>query len=404
MKYVHHVDLSAYPRSFGPTLRLRIMTALSALLYVSSGIYLLWGIDGAAHFWLWLCSAIIITISGIVFAISRLRRKLVLTRAALEYHDTFKTTRILRKDITGHRILLQGRKQLLEIHTATNGLRPVRIKLNFQPDEFFSTWFTDIHEATAATFHPGWSQESTPGIAENGRAQLIIMFFLLIALAEFTWAIVYPYPYDLMWITIGATPWLALIFCWLCKGTFANENISFHPGATDFTIPLLTPAGALFISSGLHMRYIHLTDWLTLAVPAILLGLILAGLTVCLSPKLLKLSGKLLIISLGLCMYSVEVIKIANIRLDRSSPEFYQASVLQKNIFDGKIKSYSFKTSPWGPFENNRNTNVSSDFYQDHDIGENICMTMHSGALGLAWYTVERINTCRPEESAQPSV
>jgi len=85
-------------------------------------------------------------------------------------------------------------------------------------------------------------------------------------------------------------------------------------------------------------------------------------------------------------LYAYGAITYADTRFDQSAVTPSPTQVLAKWESHGRSTSYDLKLAPWGPFDHPITVSVSSGLYSAVSEGDQVCMLLHPGAVGLAWY------------------
>lgn len=78
---------------------------------------------------------------------------------------------------------------------------------------------------------------------------------------------------------------------------------------------------------------------------------------------------------------------LINRRFDHSPGQTYQATVEALRFTGGRGgPSYSLQLGPWGPRTGPSSVPVSRAVYNATHVGDTACVSLHPGALGMAWY------------------
>jgi hypothetical protein len=89
-----------------------------------------------------------------------------------------------------------------------------------------------------------------------------------------------------------------------------------------------------------------------------------------------------------------------NVRFDASAGDTYRATVIDAMISRSvRSTTYSVKLSPWGPNTGANWQDVPSSIYSAVGPGDALCPTLHPGALGERWFTID---LCAPPNGAPP--
>ncbi|MFI4936567.1 MAG: hypothetical protein ACHP7N_18325 [Caulobacterales bacterium] len=85
-------------------------------------------------------------------------------------------------------------------------------------------------------------------------------------------------------------------------------------------------------------------------------------------------------------LYGYSAVRLADVQFDPSAGSVIQAPVLSKYETHGKSTGYHLRLGPWGPTTAPSSVQVSSSTYAALNEGDNVCMTLHPGALTLPWF------------------
>jgi len=98
-----------------------------------------------------------------------------------------------------------------------------------------------------------------------------------------------------------------------------------------------------------------------------------------------------LVIFCCMSLYAYAGLSLANTRLDTAAPERFRAVVLEKRITHGRYSTHwHLRLLPWGPQTEPGEAEVRASVYRAVAVGDSVCVDLHSGALGMGWYLVER--------------
>jgi hypothetical protein len=90
-------------------------------------------------------------------------------------------------------------------------------------------------------------------------------------------------------------------------------------------------------------------------------------------------------------LYAYGGLSLVNARLDTASPERFRTAVIGKRITQGRSSTFWYlRLKPWGPQTEPSEAAVSPSLYHAVNVGEGVCVDVRPGALGIAWYIVER--------------
>jgi hypothetical protein len=91
--------------------------------------------------------------------------------------------------------------------------------------------------------------------------------------------------------------------------------------------------------------------------------------------------------------YAFGVLMIADTRLDRSEPTTFQVRIEDVKVSSDKGHARRLLLTAWGGQSQSQWQTVPRDFYDSVHRGEVICIERRSGALGIAYFDVEKCGT-----------
>jgi hypothetical protein len=83
------------------------------------------------------------------------------------------------------------------------------------------------------------------------------------------------------------------------------------------------------------------------------------------------------------------LLRSINAEFDYSSPQIFRVNVLEKSISHGKQDHHYLLVGAWEPRTHPQNVAVSRDVYDSINVGQKVCVSLHSGAINLPWYLVQ---------------
>ena len=163
---------------------------------------------------------------------------------------------------------------------------------------------------------------------------------------------------------------------------------SFEAGRTRRTVNGLValPFVALLFSNLYHAQI----DPYWPALPAALAALVALPLawSVRNAPGVASPMGVLTVVTLCAGLYGYGATSVIDVQLDFSTGQVFPAPVLSKHESRGsRSHSYYLDVPAWGPRTGPSSIEVSSSTYDGVSVGENVCITLHPGALDLPWFT-----------------
>jgi hypothetical protein len=151
---------------------------------------------------------------------------------------------------------------------------------------------------------------------------------------------------------------------------------------TDLTIAVLASGFGLVLGGvSVHFAsYKPLLEWgalvLTLFVFAFWTG----------AKKSPNTQSLFLILVIYGAMYAFGLVIVADTLLDRSQPSTFATTVVGEHVVHGKSTTYYLDLAPWGPYDRENKMSVGHREYSSAQIGEAVCLSLHSGYLHAPWY------------------
>jgi hypothetical protein len=205
-----------------------------------------------------------------------------------------------------------------------------------------------------------------------------------VAIGISVWAWFYPQPYRLVVALLLVLPWIAIYLTSRYEGLVVINEKRRETRAG---------VGAVFLFPGLILALravedMHPLGWQrSLLYAALVTAVLVFAAYVADTTLRKKRAAVALIFSLSLA-YGYGAAMETNAILDRSPSTVFAAKVRRKYVSRGKHTYYHLVTAPWGTHQREDNLSVSRDFYQAHEVGDPVCISMRSGALGISWYVV----------------
>jgi len=218
-----------------------------------------------------------------------------------------------------------------------------------------------------------------------------------IAIGLSIWFVVFPRPYVPLFFTLLALPLVGLVINGIQQPSMASlvtlKKDSKGEEKYDVADFIDIPAWAVVIR--ILMDY-EFEDVRTLIFPG-LLGMLIVSLILVLTHNNFRdlkqhttLAYALLI---GNCwLYSYGAVYGTNCVLDRSAPEVYPTTVVDKSEHRGRRgrRSYYVHVAPWGHHLDRERIRVNRSDYDDTVIGETVDIDLYPGWLGMPWYEMVR--------------
>lgn len=400
-------DPSNYPRTYASSVWWKVSMS------IGGGILCVGGLAGLLYFgtghevrdttglFILVGMSLFLAILGAVSAISIVRAKVVLTEIEIEQRGGLKVEKLRRDSISGYRMRNAQGVNFIELIPNLTGMKKMKVTLLFKPDDYFKSWFDGIENLDQSEYNKSITeikQDASLGatpedrLSRLGRANKIGRFLQFGSFACLLWVMFYPHPYLLSLAVIALLPWIAMMLSWKYSGLFTIEDATKKSAKSDLTGLLIMPGFAL----GLRALYdTNLIDFHQIIIPSIVGTFLMVFFVIKVAPVLRHQLGKLAILTILLISYPGGLIPLANAIADYSHPENFKVSILGKRHTTGKGATPYFRVSSWGgEILGDGEVRTSWGLYRNHVIGDFVCISLYSGALGLKRYAVNESSSC----------
>jgi hypothetical protein len=232
----------------------------------------------------------------------------------------------------------------------------------------------------------GWSREIREEKLSNARK--ITRIINLLGGISFAWTLFFPKPYDYAVFSAFVIPIIALIAVKLSGGLIRidQKNGSAYP---SIVYALIFPSMGLMVRAFFDYDIFDYSNvWLkaTLVTISFIFILLINQKEITFRKKQDFLTISSLI--MFLFAYGFGVVIYLNCILDKSEPEHYTATILDKRISTGKHTSYYLKLTAWGQQNDIDEVSVSKGVYNRVEIDNEINIYFRNGILEIPWYIV----------------
>jgi hypothetical protein len=232
----------------------------------------------------------------------------------------------------------------------------------------------------------GWSKENREEKLSNARKISKIINWL--GGLSFAWTLFYPKPYDYAVLSAFIIPIVALIAVKLSRGLIRidKKDGSTYP-STIFAF--IFPSLGLMLRSFLDYDIFDYSNvWIKafFVTVAFLFILLFNQKEVTFKKKQDYLTVSSLI--MFLFAYGFGAVIYLNCNLDKSEPQHYTATILDKRISTGKHTSYYLKLTAWGQQKEIDEVSVEKGLYNRVEIDSEINIYFRNGKLEIPWFIV----------------
>jgi hypothetical protein len=135
----------------------------------------------------------------------------------------------------------------------------------------------------------------------------------------------------------------------------------------------------------------HVVETSQLLLPAISISAILFWLfyKTGINPSMGSIPAQVFFMIIFALVYGFGSIRQINCAFDHSKTEIYGATVTGRRISRGRSTAYYLRLTPWGPVENEEETEVHRSFYNKTGIGDTVKVNLEKGLLNIPWFSIQ---------------
>lgn len=340
---------------------------------------------------------------GIGFLLLLLYVLLSVFKAGIELHPDrirevglFRSTEIRINDIRGFRLLaaqypptlmlLQSNQKIKQIKTALMVEHRVEL-FRWLNRNFTNLDAVDFQEEMEEVLHDtrlGESKEKRQCLLDSAIKWSRILNGL--GLAVIFWAIFAPQPYNFVIWMLVMSPLVALSFVRYFHGALKLDGDKEGGGLPNIAMAFLLPCFGLTLRAFMDF---NILNWNGFWLPFIFYSISLFLLILLIARDIRSRMGTAILLFLFCALYGYSTVISLNCILDGSTPSLYQAEIMEKRVYRGKITSYYLRPSPWGPGQVDREIYVSKSVYDRSSVGEVVDVVVRNGRLGITWYDID---------------
>jgi hypothetical protein len=392
-------DPSLYPRTYRMSRRQFVLLLSLGAILLAVGLFLAWQIgssqDAVKRQVLRIVLVLFFTGLGLYQIGDVLRYRVTLRADSIELTNLFGKRRLARADIGSRRIEDRDRSiSKLVLIPNRKSLRRLKIPLVLTPDSAFEGWIADIPDSEveelvkhAQEMLEDGALGASPGqrLDNIKKRQKTALVATLITLALGVYGLFDPHPYPLVLFMLALFPWAAMLLTahWRRAYGITGDN-EFHP---HLMVPLLLPGCVLGLRAVFDVH--DLNDW-SLLLPTLAIA---ATMSLC-AGLALGARGRtrwlyLLVLMPLMAFYGYGSVALANAKLDPATSQVFQTTVQNRSVqVTARHTDWNLQLAPWGPRSEAVNTPVSHALFEDTKVGDQVCVALHPGALGIPWFEV----------------
>jgi len=337
--------------------------------------------------------------AGVLIAVDACVSKLLLQTNALQLVQLWRTRQVRREDLASRRTIRRpNAPALMMLQFKDPARRPLKLPLVFPLDTRFDAWFQpipDLDAQAAAALDaeirsdPELGKTPEERLARFSQARKIARYATFVAPALYLWSALYPQPYLLLIGLLAVLPWLPVALMAKNPGVYQLTGTA-ASGRPDLSAALIAPPLLLALRA---FYDVHILDWSALMPWLVGAGALLAASVAWVNRKASPRWSSAIVILLAAAAYGFGAAASSDAVLDASAPATYKPAVLGKHVTGGRNRSYELTVDPWGPRKSVDDISVPFTVFNQARVGQPICVSVHAGALGSAWYRASSCET-----------
>jgi hypothetical protein len=332
---------------------------------------------------------------GAFLIASVLRSQVTLRADAIVVQGIFSTRTLPRDNIAGRRLLPTQYIQTLVLVPHSQHQKKLKLALALRTDPAFVAWFTGIPDLDAEELANSEAELSAdPDLGFHSedrkehlrRAKHAARVLTGLAWIASLWGWFFPRPYNLAILILVALPLIAIVLQIRSRGIYQMEGRR-NDARPSLAVVFLLPGLILDLRV---IQDLHLLRWAPLFYLAFLVALGFCWLLFQSDADMRGRPWSLLLILLFGSAFCGGALCEANALLDHSAPQNFSAAVTGKHISSGKSTTYYLNLDPWGPQAGQSEVSVPANLYHSVAPGDNVCISLYSGALRAPWYAIDQ--------------
>ncbi len=313
----------------------------------------------------------------------------------VEVSTFFTTKRLHRYEVLHYSIHDQG-FGIYEIILKPKhpSVKPIKISSVIKRDDVLNDWLESLpnhdrmeaEEANAELARdPELGASPKERMARVNNARRVVYWVNAFAIGAMAWTAFYPRPYIAAVSIVTMLPWIAIAMAAFWPHLFRIDSKSDF-GRPLLIIPFLFPGFILAIRAIVDF---NLLDWRMPIVVGMIASFGISIVAAFADRGTPVRIGPILLILLMMVPYGYGATIAVNRLLDRSTPQYFPATVQGKHSSSGQGATYSVTLNSWGPRDGPNTLDVARQFYDQLGTRMHVCVGAKQGALGIAYLWLE---------------
>lgn len=287
-----------------------------------------------------------------------------------------------------------------EIHIIPNdeSLRKIRVSVYFKDAAeiryFLDSNFPNLDEVEAESQREEILQNEEFGITREARlerlerARKAARYTEWLGWAITAWLFLYPQPYRLSIIAGATYPFFAIGVCYLYRGLILGDGSknSGYPSvlATIIMVSIMLALRALLDFNTLD----YSNGWILMGAVALAIFILYMIPTNGFNRDRKASLVTLFLLPIFTFAYGFGTTTLANGLGDYSEPTAFSTTVVDKRVSSGKSRTYYLKLKKWGTLKEDEEITVTTDEYDQTNIGDTVNVYQFPGMFRMPWVEV----------------
>ncbi|MBS0295226.1 MAG: hypothetical protein JSR45_02880 [Proteobacteria bacterium] len=324
-----------------------------------------------------------------------------LTDDAFEARGPLVHRRLHRSQIAGYRIIERSRlPSRLRLEMADASEKPLEV--NLFDATAIGSWFQyapTLDQQEAVKARQAMLDDPAYGATADERARALRIWSKagggasLLGFAVALWIGFLPEPRALVAAVATLLPLVGFVLLALAGRRFSAFSL-----ASDARTPLM---GLFLGGAALGIRDVAFEQNLLsnepVLAPALAIGLAGLGALWFLDRSVFGRNGGWWLAGGLIAAWGAGVLVEADVQLDRAPARIYPTQVIDRHVYNGRSTHWYVIVAPWGP-QRDETRIEDAKLYNKVTVGQQVCVALHSGALGMAW---REVTPCQDADTAK---